>query len=69
MECIERNWLCKHMEKVRSSQTADYVVNWVKQFSPVSIVKKVKGHDCQDLFKSERNKFICVFYYKFLKYK
>ena len=31
MECIELNWLCKHMKKVRSSQAAILVMNWVKQ--------------------------------------
>ena len=39
MEYIERNWLCKRMEKVRSSQQAILVFNWVTQFFPVSIVK------------------------------
>ena len=28
-ECIEINWLCKHTEKVRSSQAAILVLNWV----------------------------------------
>ena len=37
IECIELNWLCKDMKKVRSSQVA-IVLNWVKQFFPVSIV-------------------------------
>ena len=30
MECIELNWLCKHMRKVRSSQAAIMVLIWVK---------------------------------------
>ena len=30
MECIKKNWLCKHMKKVRSSQAASLVLNWVK---------------------------------------
>ena len=30
MECIELNRLCKHMKKVRSSQAAIFVLNWVK---------------------------------------
>ena len=39
MECIELNWLCKHIEKIRSSQPAIAVLNWVKHQSfPVSIV-------------------------------
>ena len=29
-ECIKHNWLCKHMKKVRSSQTAILIQNWVK---------------------------------------
>ena len=29
MEYIELSWLCKHMEKVRSSQAAILVVKWV----------------------------------------
>ena len=39
MECRELNWLCKHMDKVRSSQVALLILNWVKQFFPVSIIK------------------------------
>ena len=39
MECIELNWLCKHMKKIRSSQPAIPVLNGVKhQFFPGSIV-------------------------------
>ena len=30
MECIELNWLCKHMKKVRSSQAAILVLDWIK---------------------------------------
>ena len=42
MECIERNWLCKHIKKIRSSQPAIPVLNWVKHQSfPVSIVKQI----------------------------
>ena len=33
------NWLWKHVKKVRSSQPAILVLNWIKQFFPVSIVK------------------------------
>ena len=44
--CIELNWLCKHIEKVRSSQAANLVLNWVKKFFPVSIVKTLIGHFC-----------------------
>ena len=40
MECIELNWLCKQMEKVRSSQAGIPVLNWVKQFFPASVVKR-----------------------------
>ena len=36
-ECIELNWSCKHMKKVRSSQTTILVLDWVKQFFPVSL--------------------------------
>ena len=40
MEYIELNWLCKHIKKIRSSQPATLVLNWVKHQSfPVSIVK------------------------------
>ena len=40
MECIELNWLCKHIKKIGSSQPAILVQNWVKHQSfPVSIVK------------------------------
>ena len=38
IECIiELNWLCKPIKKVKSSQIAILVLNWV--FFPVSIVK------------------------------
>ena len=30
VECIELNWMYKHMEKVRSSQAVILVQNWVK---------------------------------------
>ena len=30
MECIELNWSCKHRKKVRSSQGATILLNWVK---------------------------------------
>ena len=40
MECIELNWLCKHMKRIRSSQPAIRVLNWMKHQSfPVTIVK------------------------------
>ena len=40
IECKELNWLCKHMKKIRISQPAIPVLNWVKHKSfPVSIVK------------------------------
>ena len=40
MECMELNWLCKHIKKIRSSQPAIPVLNWVKHEPfPVSIVK------------------------------
>ena len=40
MECIEFNWLCKHTKKIRSSQRAISVLNWVKHRPfPVYIVK------------------------------
>ena len=32
--------MCNHLKKVRSSQAAIPVLNWVKQFFPVSIVKE-----------------------------
>ena len=42
MECIELNWLCKHFKKIKSSQPAIPVLNWVKHQSfPVSIVKLI----------------------------
>ena len=39
VECIEINWFRKHMKKVRSSQRAVLVMNWIKQFFPVSFVR------------------------------
>ena len=43
MECIELNWLSKHKKKIRSSQPAIPVLNWIKHQSfPVSIVKRRK---------------------------
>ena len=40
MECIELNWLCKYIKKIRSSQPAIPILNWVKHQSfPASIVK------------------------------
>ena len=30
MECIELNWMCKHVKKVRSSKAVVLVLNWVK---------------------------------------
>ena len=30
IECIELNWLCKHMKKTRTSQAAILVLNWIK---------------------------------------
>ena len=30
MECMELNWLCKHIKKIRSSQPAIPVLKWVK---------------------------------------
>ena len=45
MECIELNWLCKHIKKIWSSQPAIPVLNWVKHQSfPESIVKNVNPH-------------------------
>ena len=42
MECIEHNWLCKHIKKIKSSQPAIPVLNWVKHHPfPVSIVKEI----------------------------
>ena len=40
IECIELNWLCKHMKKVESSQAAIFVLNWLKQFFSVSVVNE-----------------------------
>ena len=38
MECIELNWLCKHMKKIRCCQPAIPVLRWVKHQSfPVSL--------------------------------
>ena len=40
IECLELNWLCKHIKRIRSSQPAIPVLNWVKHESfPESIVK------------------------------
>ena len=47
MECIELNWLCKHMKKVWSSQTSISMNSCTElsktQFVPVSIVKSWGG--------------------------
>ena len=44
MECTEFNCLCKHIKKIRSSQPAISVLNWVKHQSfPVSIVNTGLG--------------------------
>ena len=41
--------MCEHTKKVRSSQAAIPVVNWVKQFFPVSIVNEFqKGKEYGD---------------------
>ena len=42
-ECIERNWLRKHMEKTRSSQASFSInsCNELSMFFPVSIVKHI----------------------------
>ena len=41
MKRVELNWLCKHIKKIRSSQPAIPVLNWVKHQSfLVSIVKR-----------------------------
>ena len=37
MECIELSWLRKHIKKVRSSQAAIPVPNWVKQNLSLSV--------------------------------
>ena len=37
IECLELNWLCKHMKKVRSSQAAVLILNWVKQIRLIQI--------------------------------
>ena len=42
IECVELNWLCKYMKKVRSSQVVILALNWVKtQFFYVGIVKTI----------------------------
>ena len=44
MECIELNWLCKLMKKVKSCQAAIVVLNWVKHgFSLWVSLKKSKA--------------------------
>ena len=40
---IELNYLCKHIKKIRCSQSVILVMNWIKQFFPVSIVNKYLG--------------------------
>ena len=49
-ECIGLYWLCKCMKKVRSSQTANLMVNWEKQFFPVSMVK-LEFYSSSDILK------------------
>ena len=31
MECVELNWLCEHMKKVRNSLAVILILNWAKQ--------------------------------------
>ena len=38
MKCIELNWLCKHMKKVRSSQASILVLNWVNHSFPQRVL-------------------------------
>ena len=51
IECIELNWLRRHMKKVRSSQAAILVLNWLKQFFPVSTVKTFLRRKLISLFR------------------
>ena len=62
IEYIELNWLCKYIKKIRSSQAAILVLNWVKQFFSVSIVKGLNflGHQ---FFANFRN------WFEFVKFK
>ena len=61
IECIELNWLCKYMKKVRSSQAAILVLNWVKtQFFPMSIVNLNMKNSMVILFFLVRKYPFCV---------
>ena len=39
--CTELNWLCKHIKKVRSSQAAILVLNWVKHSFPLCVSSRL----------------------------
>ena len=42
IECIELNWLRKYVKKVRSSQAAILLLNWVKTIFPLSILECIE---------------------------
>ena len=48
MECIELNWLCKHMKSVRSSQTSISIKSWTELSNFIKLVFTV----CPSMSKS-----------------
>ena len=62
MECIELNWLCKHIKKIRSCQPAIPVLRWVKHQSfPVSLKYQILNIQNQKkLMKNILPKFLFV---------
>ena len=56
MKCIELNWLCKHMKKVRSNQAAMFILNWVKL--SFSLWKSKKCFECFPLLFQKQQHFL-----------
>ena len=54
MECIELNWLCKHMKKVWSSQasisTNSTTMNWVKHNFSLCVSLKTSYFKCNGCY-------------------
>ena len=46
MKFIELNWLCKHMKKVRSSQAAIFVLNWVNCTELINFLSDYRTCSC-----------------------
>ena len=61
MECVELNWLCKHIKKVKSIQASISINSCTemsrKQSVPVSIFKKSKNYFSHETFVEETIQF------------